>query len=470
MSGYIPNELEDIETLRTLNLAGQRDFGGFSGPVPSFETSPHLHEIDLSTNSLTGTVPINFLLAVRTSTSHDDYSGVQIDLSSNRITGPIPSEFDDFASLFLNLAGNRISSVPTTICDDDDEFQNGLVGQLTTNKCDAILCPKGTFSPVGRQTDVNVPCDACPGGVDEAPYFGSLLCQTLSLERTALLHLYDLAFTESSLHRFWNTQHPICSWYGITCSGSDSDEEGVIQINLEDNSMTSDNMAEVSELFWDLPNLQVLNIRGNKLPLNFDSISHAKNLELLQASATGINSVVGISAATKLKELHLTENNLKGAFPTEILQLPLEKLYISFNEITGPLPNEIGTSLPNLKELFAYTNDMTGTIPTQLGSLVKLERLVLGQNDFHGPVPTQLNNLVLLKELSLFHENSEGELNGKIPTLSKLTHLESLDLEGNKFTGSIPSSFLSGLDSNYVSSKENEIIIHLVSSFFYLLR
>lgn len=80
MSGEIPNALEDIETLRYLNLAGQRDFGGFSGPVPSFNTSSHLHQIDFSRNSLSGTVPNDFLLAVRTSTSHDDYSGVQIDL------------------------------------------------------------------------------------------------------------------------------------------------------------------------------------------------------------------------------------------------------------------------------------------------------------------------------------------------------------------------------------------------------
>lgn len=80
MSGDIPNELENIKTLRFLNLAGQRDFGGFSGPVPSFNHSSHLHEIDISRNSLTGTVPSDFLLSVRTSSSHDDYSGVQIDL------------------------------------------------------------------------------------------------------------------------------------------------------------------------------------------------------------------------------------------------------------------------------------------------------------------------------------------------------------------------------------------------------
>ena len=385
--------------------------------------------------------------------------------SSNRIKGAIPSEFDDFASLFLNLAGNMISSVPTAICDDDDEFQNGLVGQLTANKCDAILCPVGTFSVVGRQTDVNVPCEDCPGGTSEAPFFGSMKCLSASEERKTLMHLGDLIFTDSSDRKYWGSDQPICSWYGVTCSGGDSDDKGVTIIDLEDNYLASDNPAEVSELFFDLPSLKVLNIRGNKLPLEFDSISHAKNLELLQISATGLKSVTGISAASNLKELHVTENDLKGPFPQEILQLPLEKLFISFNEITGPLPNEIGT-LTNLKEFFAYTNDMTGTIPTQLGNLVNLERLVVGQNDWRGTLPTQLNNLVNLKELSFYHENSEGALNGKIPNLAKLTHLESLDLEGNKFTGPIPSTFLNGLDSNYIASKDNEIILHLADNAF----
>jgi hypothetical protein len=80
MSGDIPNELEKISTLKYLNLAGQRDFGGFSGRIPSFNASAHLHEIDISRNSLTGSIPTDFLLAVRTSASHDDYSGVQIDM------------------------------------------------------------------------------------------------------------------------------------------------------------------------------------------------------------------------------------------------------------------------------------------------------------------------------------------------------------------------------------------------------
>lgn len=341
-----------------------------------------------------------------------------------------------------------------------------MVGQLTDNKCDAILCPKGTFSAVGRQTDVSVACEACPGGVDEAPYFGSMRCESVSEERKTLEHLYELIFTDASEKDYWGSENPICSWFGITCSGGETEEEGVTEINLEDNSLSSDNMAEVSELFFDLPSLKVLNIRGNNLPLKFDSISHATNLELLQVSATGLQSISGISSASNLKELHVTENDLKGPFPTEILQLTLlEKLFISFNDITGTLPNEIG-SLSNLKEFFAYTNNMDGTIPSTIGNLAQLERLVLGQNGFHGTLPTQLNNLINLKELSFYHENSEGALNGKIPTLAKLTQLESLDLEGNKFTGSIPSAFLSGLDADYIASKDNEIILHLADNAF----
>jgi hypothetical protein len=80
MSGEIPNELEEITPLRILHLNGQRDFGGFTGTLPNFNTSLHLHEIDLSKNSLTGSIPSSFLEAVRKSGSHDDYAYDDIDL------------------------------------------------------------------------------------------------------------------------------------------------------------------------------------------------------------------------------------------------------------------------------------------------------------------------------------------------------------------------------------------------------
>ena len=310
-----------------------------------------------------------------------------------------------------------------------------MVGSLTTNKCDAILCPKGKFSAVGRQTEVDVPCASCPGGEAEAPYFGSLKCGSVSAERGVLEKLYNLMFTSSSEDKYWGSDNPICTWYGVTCMSGDFADEGVTEINLESNSLATDDIDQVSKLLFDLPSLQILNIRGNELPIKLDNVGNAPNLELLQISAIGLTSVSGISAAKKLKELHITENDIKGLFPTEIFDLTyLEKLYISFNSISGPLPTRIG-ELSNLKEFYGYTNDLTGAIPTELGGLSRLETLVLGQNKFKGTLPTELNNLVNLKELSFYFEESDGALGGKILDFSKATHLASIDLEGNKFTG-----------------------------------
>ena len=101
---------------------------------------------------------------------------------------------------YCSLAGNRISGVPDVLCDDDDEFMGGLVGNLTENKCNAILCPPGTFSAIGRQEDVNSKCKQCEGSTQfernqRAPYFGSLQCNILSEERTILEEIHGLIFT-----------------------------------------------------------------------------------------------------------------------------------------------------------------------------------------------------------------------------------------------------------------------------------
>lgn len=102
-----------------------------------------------------------------------------------------------------SLADNRITDVPIVLCDDDDEFMDGLVGELNENKCDAILCPPGTFAAVGRQTKPDAPCEQCSGETAEerkerAPYFGSLKCGTISEERKILEELHGLIFTGKS--------------------------------------------------------------------------------------------------------------------------------------------------------------------------------------------------------------------------------------------------------------------------------
>ena len=101
---------------------------------------------------------------------------------------------------FDSLADNKITELPNDLCDDDDEFMDGLVGQLTENKCDAIMCRPGFYSAVGRQTEVNIPCEPCPGETElerkeQAPFYGQLKCTRISEERKILEELHDLIFS-----------------------------------------------------------------------------------------------------------------------------------------------------------------------------------------------------------------------------------------------------------------------------------
>lgn len=210
-------------------------------------------------------------------------------------------------STFCSLANNQISGVPGNLCDDDDEFMNGMVGKLEENKCDAILCPIGTSLPLGRQVDKDVACQPCPGDTaaerkQQAPHFGSIKCRGISKDRGTLEKLWDMIFTDASDDTNWGSDESVCTWYGITCD-PDGDEDSVTEIVLENNQMRAEDPEAASRLFGELSSLRKLNIRGNsKLPLVLDLVDNLPNLKLLQLSNTGLTDMTGIGKATSLEE------------------------------------------------------------------------------------------------------------------------------------------------------------------------
>ena len=80
-------------------------------------------------------------------------------------------------------------------------------------------------------------------------------------------------------------------------------------------------------------------------------------------------------------------------------------------------------------------NQLTGSIPSQLGNLINLEYLNLGENQLTGSIPLGefLSNLV--------DSLRENQLTGSIPSvLGNLNNLVFLDLYGNDLTHEIPTS------------------------------
>lgn len=189
LQGTFPREILALTNLRRLNLADNRlesqlpalsdlsrlrvlrlGSNAFNGPLPSFADLVVLTTIDLSHNQLTGTIPTDFLTRV--------WSGVNVtvNLASNRLTGGIPLELDRFESMTLYLRDNRITELRSEFC--DNKFWNG--GDVEHFGCNAILCPPGTATALGRQSVVTIeaPCTRCENR--DMKWYGMTTCNPSS--------------------------------------------------------------------------------------------------------------------------------------------------------------------------------------------------------------------------------------------------------------------------------------------------
>ncbi len=146
-----------------------------------------------------------------------------------------------------------------------------------------------------------------------------------------------------------------------------------------------------------------------------------------------------------LTDLSLSFNNLEGSIPAEIGDLEmLTILSLGWNNFTGSIPGEIGnlTSLEYLNLNGDGTipeNKLTGSIPAEIGNITSLMSLDLGWNSLTGTIPTEIKNLTSLDLLNL----ERNQLTGSIPTeIGYLINLKQLYLHNNHLSGEIPSTIM----------------------------
>ena len=84
----------------------------------------------------------------------------------------------------------------------------------------------------------------------------------------------------------------------------------------------------------------------------------------------------------KVVEINLSFNNLQGTLPNDIGNLVyLQKMNLGFNKLSGTLPASIG-NLKALASLELFMNKFEGDIPKEVGNLNQLEILKLYSNGF----------------------------------------------------------------------------------------
>ncbi|XP_077226859.1 leucine-rich repeat (LRR) family protein isoform X2 [Tasmannia lanceolata] len=132
--------------------------------------------------------------------------------------------------------------------------------------------------------------------------------------------------------------------------------------------------------------------------------------------------------------IDLTNNFLNGTIPLQWATLPLQKIALIGNRLSGSIPKELG-NITTLKELVLEANQFSGVLPRELGNLTNLKRLLVSSNNFRGELPNTLARLANLKDVRLSDNNFTGKISDVIQNWTKLITLE---LYASGLDGPIP--------------------------------
>ena len=154
----------------------------------------------------------------------------------------------------------------------------------------------------------------------------------------------------------------------------------------------------------------------------------------------------GVTVATVAGELRVTginlsNNNLVGTLPAELGTLTeLKDLNLGTNvKLTGGLPVSIA-NLKNLTSLSLQANNafFNSALPSTLSGLTNLVTLNLNGTGLTGTIPTWISGLSKLTALIFSNNRMDGNIPSEVTDLKLLT---SFQAHSNNFTGSVPSGF-----------------------------
>ena len=162
--------------------------------------------------------------------------------------------------------------------------------------------------------------------------------------------------------------------------------ESLLYLSLFENQLTGPIPPELGKL----ARLQVLSLDNNQLngsiPPELAELDQLTALRLGFNQMTG-SLPPWLDNLSELKNLYLPGNALTGPIPPEIGKLVnLKDLSLHSNQLSGPIPPELG-NLAQLEQLHLSSNRLSGIVPPELGNLGNLIRLDLQRNLLEGTIP-----------------------------------------------------------------------------------
>lgn len=160
-----------------------------------------------------------------------------------------------------------------------------------------------------------------------------------------------------------------------------------------------------------------------------------------------------IGRLPKLVELVIRNNNLNVFIPTNIFNMStIMIISLTYNQLSGNLPPNIGLGLPNLQEFYIAGNKLSGVIPISISNASQLTKIDMGENFLSGFIPNTLCALTNLEWLSLYAnhltiDTTTQEVN-VLSCLENLKMLRHLDFNTNPLNAYLPISFFRNLSTS----------------------
>lgn len=325
----------------------------FSGPIPYNigELMPLLTDLDISYNSLNGSIPLSIgnLSSLTT-----------LVISNNKLSGKIPEFWNQTPFLYiLDMSNNTLSGkIPSSI------------GSLQTLKF-FVLSNNNLYGKLPS-----------------------------SLKNCTLMESLDIGYN------FFSGNLP--NWIGESM-------QSLLILRVRNNSFSGKIPSKICTLsnlhILDLSQNNfsgvipscVGNLTGFTLDLTSEDVKRyeGKLNVISKGRVLEYNTFLYI-----VNSLDLSRNNLSGEIPNELMSLHrLWTLNLSFNHMTGNIPQTID-NLVILETLDLSNNEFSGPIPSTMASLTFLAHLDLSYNNLSGRIPSsnQFNTFI---EPSIYEGNLE---------------------------------------------------------------
>ncbi|PIN20541.1 Serine/threonine protein kinase [Handroanthus impetiginosus] len=284
-------------------------------------------------------------------------------------------------------------------------------------------------------------------------------------DHLALLDVKNLItnFNSTVLASNWTTSTSFCNWVGVVCSPQ---RQRIMALNLSEMNLE----GTISPSIANISSLTELDLSKNyftgSIPTSIFNISSLRSLYLSNNSLSGSFFINGEDGFIPLEAIDISYNNLTGEIPQSLCRFTeLKSLDLSYNNLTGQIPGNIGC-LSRLERLYMTENEIVGTIPPSLGNISSLQFLGCVENNIGGRIPNELGKLSNLKMLGFDFNNLTGEIPPEIFNLSSLIYIAFTD---NSLSGNLPANVglhLPNLEGIYLADNllEGEIPISITNA------